>query len=94
MTSGPLVPPNIQVQVLDKQGKFSPFWYDFFNKINQLVNPTIGDVAVLRTDVNVLQADVAAGLTVVITTAKLTALGANGSMTFTHGILTAHTDAT
>jgi hypothetical protein len=34
------------------------------------------------------------GLTVVITTAKLTGVGANGSMTFTNGILTAQTQAT
>ena len=34
------------------------------------------------------------GLSVTITTAKLTALGANGSMTFTNGILTAQTQAT
>jgi hypothetical protein len=34
------------------------------------------------------------GLSVTITTAKLTTLGANGSMTFTHGILTAQTPAT
>jgi len=34
------------------------------------------------------------GLSVTITTAKLTALGANGSMTFTNGILTAQTAAT
>ena len=37
---------------------------------------------------------VAAGLTVTITTAKLTTLGTNGSMTFTNGILTAQTQAT
>lgn len=36
----------------------------------------------------------ASGLTVVITTAKLTGLGANGSMTFTNGVLTAQTAAT
>ena len=35
-----------------------------------------------------------AGLSVTITTAKLTALGADGSMTFTAGILTAQTAAT
>jgi len=35
-----------------------------------------------------------AGVTAVITTAKLTALGANGSMTFTNGLLTAQTAAT
>lgn len=34
------------------------------------------------------------GLSVTITTAKLTALGANGSMTFTNGILTSQTQAT
>lgn len=34
------------------------------------------------------------GLSVTITTAKLTALGSNGSMTFTNGILTAQTQAT
>jgi len=34
------------------------------------------------------------GITVTIATAKLTALGANGSMTFTNGILTAQTAAT
>lgn len=35
-----------------------------------------------------------AGVTATITTAKLTALGANGSMTFTNGLLTAQTAAT
>jgi len=39
-------------------------------------------------------AALASGLTVVITTAKLTGLGANGSMTFTNGVLTAQTQAT
>lgn len=34
------------------------------------------------------------GLTVVINTAKLTAGGVNGSMTFTNGVLTAQTQAT
>lgn len=34
------------------------------------------------------------GLSVTITTAKLTAIGANGSMTFVNGILTAQTQAT
>ena len=36
----------------------------------------------------------ASGITVTITTAKLTTLGADGSMTFTNGILTAQTQAT
>jgi hypothetical protein len=34
------------------------------------------------------------GLSVTITTAKLTLAGANGSMTFVNGILTAQTQAT
>lgn len=34
------------------------------------------------------------GLSVTITTAKLTLTGTNGSMTFTHGILTSQTQAT
>ena len=34
------------------------------------------------------------GITTTITTAKLTTLGTNGSMTFTNGILTASTQAT
>ena len=38
--------------------------------------------------------DGSAGITAVITTAKLTAGGANGSMTFKNGILTAQTQAT
>jgi len=38
--------------------------------------------------------DISGGLSVTITTAKLTTLGANGSMTFTNGILTAQTQAT
>jgi hypothetical protein len=37
---------------------------------------------------------ISGGLSVTITTAKLTALGSNGSMTFTNGILTAQTQAT
>jgi len=40
------------------------------------------------------QAAIAAGITVTITTAKLTPGGATGSMTFTNGVLTAQTAAT
>lgn len=89
-----LNPPNVKVAVLDAQGKFLPYWFDFFRNIGQLLSPTIGDVAALTARVVILEADVAAGFTGVIVTAKLTALGANGTMTFTHGILTGHVDAT
>jgi hypothetical protein len=37
---------------------------------------------------------ISGGLSVTITTAKLTTLGSNGSMTFTNGILTSQTQAT
>jgi hypothetical protein len=47
------------------------------------------DVATARTNLGL-----GGGLSVTITTAKLTTLGANGSMTFTNGILTAQTQAT
>lgn len=39
-------------------------------------------------------ADRASGLSVTITTAKITAGGSNGSMTFTNGVLTSQTQAT
>ncbi len=51
-----------------------------------------GDATI--TNAGVITVAPASGVTAVITTAKLTAGGANGSMTFTNGILTAHTDAT
>ena len=47
------------------------------------------DAATARTNLGL-----GGGLSVTITTAKLTTLGANGSMTFTNGILTAQTQAT
>ena len=47
------------------------------------------DAATARTNLGL-----GGGLSVTITTAKLTSLGANGSMTFTNGILTVQTQAT
>ena len=47
------------------------------------------DAATARTNLGL-----GSGLSVTIATAKLTTLGANGSMTFTNGILTAQTQAT
>jgi hypothetical protein len=47
------------------------------------------DAATARTNLGL-----GGGLSVTINTAKLTSLGANGSMTFTNGILTAQTQAT
>lgn len=48
--------------------------------------------AITATAVQINQ--LASGLSVTITTAKLTGAGANGSMTFTNGVLTAQTPAT
>jgi hypothetical protein len=52
------------------------------------------DIATNTSDIATIKAEIAAGLTVTIATAKLTTGGVNGSMTFTHGILTAQTAAT
>lgn len=49
---------------------------------------------VTNTPISITNANITGGLTVTITTAKLTTLGSNGSMTFTNGILTAQTPAT
>lgn len=91
--SGPN-PANIKAAVLDAQGMFTPFWFDFLNRISLLSNRTAGSVTALTARVVTLEADLAAGFTGVIVTAKITALGADGSMTFTHGVLTGHVDAT
>jgi hypothetical protein len=50
--------------------------------------------SVTNTPISITNANITGGLSVTITTAKLTALGANGSMTFTNGILTSQTQAT
>jgi hypothetical protein len=59
-----------------------------------LITPDIG--AATATSVNSAAYSVSGtpGISVVITTAKLTVAGANGSMTFNNGILTAQTQAT
>lgn len=68
-----------------KIGTVSPFWFNWFLQLFQVLNFS-GLIA--------NQAANKPGITVVITTAKLTGAGANGSMTFTNGILTAQTQAT
>jgi hypothetical protein len=59
-------------------GKLSPFWYKWFTSITSGVNAVTPAV----------------GFSGTIVTAKLTGGGANGSMTFVNGILTAETPAT
>lgn len=50
--------------------------------------------SVTNTPISITNANITGGLSVTITTAKLTTLGSNGSMTFTNGILTSQTQAT
>ena len=71
-------------QVLGPEGNFSKLWYGWFKSLFDTFNANIAT----------LQARLNPGITVTITTAKLTVGGANGSMTFTNGILTAQTQAT
>jgi hypothetical protein len=62
--------------------------------INGEITVIQGDVADLETRVAAIEASLAAGISVTITTAALTPLGAQGSMTFTNGILTGQVQAT
>jgi hypothetical protein len=59
-----------------------------------LTTAQVTAIATNTSDIATIQAEIAAGLTVTITTANLTTGGVNGSMTFTSGILTAQTAAT
>lgn len=63
---------------------FSQVWSGWFRQLSETLNKNN------TSTVNYL----GNGLTVVITTASLTAGGTQGSMTFTNGILTAQTQAT
>lgn len=63
----------------------SNYWFQWFILLQRVVN-----FSGLASN----QAQNLPGQTVVITTAKLTPAGVNGSMTFTNGILTAQTQAT
>lgn len=65
--------PDKSYKLVDEYTQMSIYWYDYFLRQNQMLNP---------------------GISATITTAKLTGGGANGSMTFLNGILTAQTQAT
>lgn len=86
MATGLQPPSNTATVTQDPQSKpFSNFWFNWLVQLYQVLNFS-GLVA--------NQTANKPGLTVTITTAKLTGAGANGSMTFTNGILTAQTQAT
>lgn len=61
------------------------------NSLSTLQGGTVGEYYHMTSAQNTA---FVAGLSVTITTAKLNAIGANGSMTFTNGILTAQVQAT
>lgn len=63
------------------------------NTLQGLQGGNVGGTEYYHLDVSKYNA-LASGITATITTAKLTAGGVNGSMTFTNGILTAQTPAT
>lgn len=67
------------------QKKVSAQWFDWFKQVKRLL-----DFSGLPAN----QAAALPGITVTITTAALTGGGAQGSMVFTNGILTAQTQAT
>lgn len=89
-------------------GVCTPLWLKWFIDLTQFINgfvPTSRTISMVTpmTIGGGASADLSADRTispggvagvVVITTAALTGAGTQGSMTFTNGILTAHTDAT
>jgi hypothetical protein len=62
--------------------------------INGEVSALQGDVADLDTRVGAIEAQLAAGFSGTITTAQLTIIGSQGSMTFANGVLVSQTQAT
>lgn len=71
------------VSAVDEQRQFHPVWKQLFNDIAGLLNRGVPAATNSATGVSQPQS-------VVIHLAKLTGGGANGSLTFTNGILTAY----
>ena len=76
--------------LLDGQGNVTFTWLKFFQALQQSSTQTLPDIG---GQITVGQLP-AVGVSVTIATAKLTGGGANGSMTFTNGLLTAQVQAT
>ena len=70
--------------MVDGVRKITPFWFAWFVPIVQFLNQLVP----------IYNNGLSKGLSVTITTAKLTSGGAEGSMTFVNGVLTAQTPAT
>lgn len=93
-----------------KNPRFNPIWLKWFVDIAAYLTASGGGgVGVVHNNTSSIQGGsateryhlsaarasaIASGITTTITTAKLTGGGANGTMTFTLGILTASTPAT
>lgn len=105
----PPPPTYADVAIIDERTKvaqFNPIWLNWFLQVAQALaastvtsfNGRNGGIILISSDVTgalgFTPAHVFTGLNVTITTAKLTSGGANGSMTFTNGVLTAQTAAT
>lgn len=65
-----------------------------FNELSDQVSQSIGSIADGTGDIGTLNAILAPGITGTVTLAKITGGGANGSLTFTKGIITAVTNPT
>lgn len=80
MAAADYTPPDSNVRVSLPDGRMSTWWFRWF----------VGLVAYVKSG---SPAGIG-GISVVITTAALTPAGAQGSMTFVNGVLTAQTQAT
>jgi len=77
--------PQRNAKLVEEDRSVTKFWFQWFLELRSIIN--FSGLSSNR------EASLP-GLSVTITTAKLTPAGANGSMTFTNGILTAQTQAT
>jgi hypothetical protein len=96
--STPPPPPRGTEPLQQDLKAFSQPWSGWFRRFWEVVSGnfayTSTQLTTLSTNVSTLQGELAGGINVTITTAKLTTSGTEGSITFVHGILTAQTPAT
>lgn len=80
--------------VLQKDGTFIQPWAGFFQGIYNLFNSHASQINSNTSSIQTIQQSLAAGINASVTLAKLTTTGAEGTMTFSNGILTAYTAPT
>lgn len=78
---------------VDEKRMLTHQWAKWLRRVIQQINDDGDAIAANTAVIAIINAQLAAGFTGTITTAKLTPGGANGSMTFTNGVLTASTPA-